>query len=164
MKKTLVLIGFSIAFLLSINAYTGKVYEPKAGQKAPELRIEPGTSREMKLSDMRGEYVLLNFWSSTDAASRISARDYEKAVSDIEEGKLRLLSMNFDRSENVFNEIVKIDNLSKEIQHYVSGREADEISRTYDLSDGFKSFLIDREGRIIAVNPSVNALKEISRN
>ena len=160
MKKTLLLIGFSVALLLSINAYTGRVYEPKSGSTAPEFSFDAGLKEEMKLSDLRGEYVLLNFWSSSDAESRIATSDYEKAVSELGEGKFRFVSMNFDRSEKVFNEIVGIDNLNKEIQHYASGSEAEEIIRLYDLSDGFKSFLIDRDGRIIAVNPSIEVLKE----
>ncbi|MCH5319482.1 MAG: redoxin domain-containing protein [Paramuribaculum sp.] len=161
MKKTLYLLGFSIALLFSINAYTGKVYEPRTGSKAPELRIPSSDSTELKLSDYRGRYVLLSFWSSSDASSRICVKDYEQSLSSVEEGKLKIVSMNFDRSATLFREIVRIDNMNEETQYHVEDSEASDIIRAFDLSDGFKSFLIDREGRIVAVNPSITAINEL---
>lgn len=164
MKKTLLLIGFSIALLFSINAYTGRIYEPVAGAKAPELRISLSDTAETKLSLLKGRYVLLNFWSSTDAESRIAAREYNDISRVFDKGQLCLMSVNFDPSELLFKEIVRIDGLDKKTQIHVSDREALQIKKAYELSDGFKSFLIDPEGRIVAVNPEAKILNKLLGN
>lgn len=161
MKKTLSLIGFSFALLLSINAYTGKVYDSAIGSKAPELKLADGDNL-LKLSDMRGRYVLLNFWSSTDAESRIAVQEYDKTLNELDPEQIEMVSVNFDRSRRMFQEIVRLDELNQETQHHVNGNMASEIKRSYELSDGFKSFLIDREGRIVAVNPTKTTLTEVS--
>lgn len=164
MKKTFYSLGFFIVLLLSVNAYTARVYDSKVGLKAPELRCSESDTACVELSDLKGRYVLLSFWSSTDAESRLAEREYDRMAADYDEVLLSRLSINFDRSQSLFREILRIDRLNETTRYHVNGSEATKIRSAYGLSEGFKTFLIDPEGRIVAMNPSEKILTKMLSN
>ena len=88
----------------------------------------------------------------------------EDQSSDNLQERFRLLSVNFDRSERLFREIVRRDGLSAKSQFHVKGSQANQLIKDYHLESGMKSFLIDPEGRIVAKNPTEKMLKEIALN
>ncbi|MBD5323312.1 MAG: redoxin domain-containing protein [Bacteroides sp.] len=160
MKKTISVIVLFAVLVISVSAYSGRVYEAAEGYKAPLFKVEKSDTL-VSLADLRGRYVLVNFWASTDAQSRLRANDYD-ALGDYYPGeRFCHLSVNFDRSERLFREIVRRDNLSAKSQFHVSDGEAARLSGAYHLSEGLNSFLIDPEGKIIEVNPDVRYLKSI---
>lgn len=146
--------------VISVSAYSGRVYEAAEGYKAPLFAVENGDT-SVSISDLRGRYVLVNFWASTDALSRLRAADYDASVNDIPQERFCHLQVNMDRSEGLFKAIVERDNMNAKSQFHVSDGEAASIAVSYHLSDGFNSFLIDPEGRIVETNPSADKLKQI---
>ncbi len=69
------------AVLLGLgSAATNTAVDGKNGYRAPMFRVERNDS-VIALDDMKGKWVLLQFWTSSDPASRIACRDY----SDFEE-------------------------------------------------------------------------------
>ena len=111
---------------------------------------------------MKGRYVIVTFWSSADADSRLRADRYDEAAKLLPQERFCLLSVNFDRSERLFREIVRRDNLSAENHIHVDGSQANRIIHDYRLTEGFKSLLIDPKGRIVAMNPSIETLTKMS--
>lgn len=150
--------------LFSVSANTERVYLSADGYKAPYFEVsagEDGFSRN--LADLRGSYVLLNFWAAKDAPSRLQTMEYTRSLSKItSEERFCLLSVNFDRSERLFREIVRRDNLSAKNHIHVDGSQANRIINDYRLSEGFKTLLINPEGRIVAMNPSIETLTKLS--
>lgn len=162
MKKPMSFIVLFVVLLLSVSAHTERVYEAAEGFKAPEFMIETGDTT-LTLADHRGRYVLLNFWSSADAESRLATRRYDDMLGDSSatDQRLCLLSINFDRSERLFREIMRRDNLESKAHFHVSSADAGKLAEIYHLSHGYRSYLIDREGRIISVNPSGATIRKI---
>ena len=160
MKKTISVIVLFAVLVISVSAYSGRVYEAAEGYKAPLFKVEKSDTL-VSLADLRGRYVLVNFWASTDAQSRLRANDYD-ALGDYYPGeRFCHLSVNFDRSERLFREIVRRDNLMAETQFHVQGDDAAEIIDAYRLDKGYRSFLIDPDGMIVATNPDTRTLASI---
>jgi cytochrome oxidase Cu insertion factor (SCO1/SenC/PrrC family) len=120
------------------------------------------------LDNLKGEWVLVQFWSSADAASRISCKDYaklgEKLSDDSLKEKIHFLAVNFDRSERLFHEIVRRDGLDAKSQFFVEGSKANVLIKDYHLDSGMSAYLIDPSGRVVAKNPSEQRLIEIASN
>lgn len=154
------IIAIFAVLLVSMSAHTERVYEAADGFNAPDLTIDNSHSA-LSLSDLKGKYVLVSFWASSNAQSRISAARYDDFSKSLDEERFCLLSVNFDRSERLFREIVRRDNLSAKSQFYVSGSNAETIFENYHLGNGFQSFLINPQGKIVATNPSNDTLKKI---
>lgn len=108
-----VIVLFAV-LLITVSAYTGRVYDAAEGYKAPVFTLAKSDSSEVNLADLRGRYVLVNFWRSNDVESRLSAASYNDAAKQFDEERFCLLSVNLDRSERLFREIVRRDNLSAE--------------------------------------------------
>lgn len=163
MKRTMNLIALFAVLLVSVSAYTERVFEAADGFSAPELTLS-NNDTAVSLSKLKGKYVLVSFWASSNAQSRMAAARYDDFNKNHSEERFCLLSVNFDRSERLFREIVRRDNLSAKSQFFVCGNDAESIIDSYRLASGFKSFLIDPQGKIIATNPSTDTLKNIVCN
>ena len=110
------------------------------------------------LQQMRGKRVILSFWSAADAQSRMEQNRIDamarKAVSlhkDVE-----VLSVNFDRSERLMDEIVSYDNLD----HVGTPDDAAAVRDAFQLHNGLRTFIIDEQGKIICADPTEAQLLE----
>lgn len=163
MKKTMTIIVLFAVLLITVSAYPGRVYEAADGYKAPAITLT-NSDTTMSLADLKGRYVVLAFWASSDAASRVEAGELDAFAANADEEQFCLVSVNLDRSENLFREVIRRDNLKAGAQYHVNKDEAVKITEAYHLDNGFKSFLIDPEGRIIATNPTSVTLTQVLRN
>lgn len=157
MQKATQLIAFFLLSLLSISANTARVFKAESGFRAPQFEVtnDFGT---VSLSQYEGEYVLVNFWTSADAASRMAAADYDRYFRDNTNRKIRFMSVNLDRSATLFSQVVKADSLNASMQYHVESSSADGLIRDYALSGAMTSFLVDPQGRIIATDPTAEML------
>lgn len=151
MRNTILLILIAGAIALFGTKMIGVDAHPEEGRQAPDLTVARNDST-LKLSDLRGRYVLVDFWSSADANSRLKSNEYNRLpISSA--ARLERLSINFDRSEELFNEIVNRDHLDPADQYFAGETDFDKIIRDYGITQGYNSYLIDPKGKIVAVNP-----------
>lgn len=157
MKQTLLLVAICIGLVLCAVGYSDSKYHTALGRKAPNFYAENDCG-SVSSASLKGDYTLLNFWASTDAPSREAANLYTAWQRSNPDKKLRLVSVNFDKNDALFREIVRLDSLIPAEQYHVSGDTAKAIVDNYGLKDGFGSLLIDENGTIIAHNPEPEAL------
>lgn len=155
----------TIIWVLLLGAVTilglkmiGNDAQPQAGQLAPDFTVTRNDST-FTLQDLRGKYVLVDFWSSSDANSRIKSNEYNR-LPVYPSSRFERLSINFDRSEQLFDEIVKRDHLNKDEQYFATETDCDKIINSYKLSEGYNSYLIAPDGKIVAVNPDNTYLSD----
>ena len=117
------------------------------GDKAPTFRID-GEKQTIDLKDLRGKYVLLSFWASYDAPSRMKNAALDHAVSHAD--NVEMVSVSFDDYKSVFNETIKKDRISASKCAVEPKGEHSELFKTYRLNRGFKNYLLDENGVIIA--------------
>ncbi len=156
------------AVLLGLgSAATSNAVDGTAGSRAPMFRVERNDTT-VALDNMKGQWVLLHFWSSGDAESRIACKQYteleQSQLSSNPGERFHLLAVNLDRSERLFREIVRRDGLSAESQYHIKRSRAGKLINDYHLEAGLGSFLISPEGRIVARNPKAQQLIDLSIN
>ena len=157
MKKTFVLLAVLIGVAICAGNYSGADFRTAPGRTAPAISVEDA-DRRVALDELRGDYVLLNFWSSDDAISRRDANIYSAWMERHPDASLKLVSVNFDDSVALFHEIVRRDGLDSTSQFHADAEEASDIRRDYGLNGGYGSVLINPEGRIVAHNPTAESL------
>lgn len=153
MKKTILLAVIFIGVLFCTVSYSDIHYSTAVGRQVPALSLR-NDSRTVTLDDLRGKYVLLNFWKSTDALSRRSANVYTAWRRSHPDRALEMVSVNFDSNPTLFREIARRDDLDLGAQFGVRGDTARAVSATFGLDKGYGTLLINPEGRIIAHNPT----------
>lgn len=159
MKKTLSYIAFFGALILLISAYSERVIKAEKGYTAPEIEMLSNDSTHISLDNLRGKYVLVNFWDSNSAISRIAAGEYDRFLKETP-ANFKLLSINTDNNKKLFREIVKNDNLDSSTQFHIDEVKTHNTKNDYRLEQGFSSYLINPQGKIVAVNPSVSTLEK----
>lgn len=182
----MILIAAFAMLITSISANVDDRREAAYGQEAPAVVVERDGHTEA-LEALKGKWVLLSFWSTTDAESRltqnriasiVNSTDSDKAVNgngndaEIEfktpagvyslgkNNQVEVLSVNLDPSASLMNEVVDIDNLLESTQTRVTSKE--EIRRlcnAYEMNSGLRSFIIDPEGKVAMADPDEASLR-----
>lgn len=170
MKKTIGLFLLAIAVcIISIAAYTERVYQPREGFRAPafEMPAVADTTKTLRLADLKGRYVLLSFWSAADPQSRMRNMTYDAMTREIDRGlnhradSIVFLSVNFDASHKLVRELAARDSLSVDYLGRIEGQAAQRLITDYRLADGYRAYLIDPSGRVVARNPSGDTMRDI---
>jgi peroxiredoxin len=125
------------------------------GDKAPEFKI-CGEKQLVNLKDLRGKYILLSFWASYDADSRMNNATLNHAISKAD--NVEMVSVSFDSYKSIFNETIKKDRISTSNCFVELAGVNSDIYNTYRLHKGFKNYLLDEKGVIIAKNINVSEL------
>lgn len=160
LKKTILIFSFFIGLLITSSGFNKTSLNTSIGKELPAIANEQ-INNVLKECENNGKYVLLSFWSTSDALSRQSVNDYTSWLKTNGNSKIDLLSVNFDKSERLFQEIVKRDGLDSEMQFNVSGNQAYKIKDEFHLNKGYGSILLDPTGKIIAHNPTREELNDI---
>lgn len=160
MNKTLLTIAVLGLLTLFTSAYYSAPADSRIGYKAPALVLGDSNNGLSPLQQHRGSNVLLTFWSSADAQSRLDNMRYDRLSRDAGE-RYTHVSVNMDRSISVFNNVIALDNLDRSAQFFSSLETQDEIIKNWRLEEAYHTFLLDASGMIIAIDPDEKTLAQL---
>ncbi len=152
----------SVALLgMSAGSKKAKLTEGvNPGDLAPRIEFLVNYAKA-SFHNQLGRYTLLNFWAAYDAESRARNVQLANEVNKFGPDKIAMCSISMDEKESIFTETVKIDKLDLSTQFHEGLGKESELYKKYDLRKGFKTFLINDEGVIIAANVTPEKLTEI---
>ena len=169
MKKLAISIASFVILLVATSAFVDKRGEAVLGEKAPSLILKNSADSAMSLESLEGNWVVLSFWSSADAPSRMVCNRIASYISHLEPGKTgvvpQVVSVNVDRSERLMNEIIRIDGLDvfdENLQFHIEDAGVQRALRqAYSMNEGLRTFIIDPKGKLVAADPTVEDLRRI---
>lgn len=129
--------------------------ETALGDKAPEL-VLCNEMQPLNLQDASGNYTLLSFWASYDAFSRAQNAALSHLLKN--QDQVKMISISFDRYRSVFNAAVRQDQIDTASCHLEMEGENSKIFKSYGLESGFRNFLLNSEGVIVAKNVTASEL------
>lgn len=135
----------------------------KIGNFAPDIEFKSlSDSSDKKLSNYQGSYLILNFWRSDEAQSRLMEKQYASALESRSENStvIDLISINLDSDRFLANEIIRNDGLNTESQFYL-GTDKKKVEKIFNVDSDAKSYLLNPSGEIIAINPSIDYIKSL---
>ena len=160
MNKTLLTIAVLGLLTLFTSAYYSAPADSRIGYRAPALALGDSNNDLSPLQQHRGSNVLLTFWSSADAQSRLDNMRYDRLSRDAE-ARYTHVSVNMDRSMSVFNSVIAMDDLDRSAQFFSSLESRDDIIKNWRLEGAYHSFLLDASGVIIAIDPDEKTLAQL---
>lgn len=114
------------------------------GMIAPDFEVMTLGGEQVKLSDYRGERVMLNFWATWCPPCRAEMPDMQKLSEDED---VTILALNMTESEN---NVERVDEFIDELglTFPVLMDEASEVMNSYKVQVYPTSYMIDSNGRI----------------
>ena len=156
-----------IFVVLLIGSLTSFVEKDKptgglnVGDIAPDFKIQSMSAGQplAELSDMKGKYVLLSFWASYDAHSRMQNASLSNVLRSASRNEnVEMVSVSFDEYQSIFKETVRKDQMVTPTCFVETKGESSGLFKKYRLGRGFTNYLLDENGVIIAKNISAAEL------
>lgn len=134
----------------SLQSYSSKA-QPKQGQLAADIALPSVGGDTLRLSSLKGKVVLLDFWASWCGPCRVSNKSLVKLYSKYKKSGFEILGVSLDDDKGKWENAIKKDNITWLQVNDGGGWEA-KTAVKWQIDAIPTSFLIDKEGRLLAMN------------
>ncbi|MBN2166428.1 MAG: TlpA family protein disulfide reductase [Marinilabiliaceae bacterium] len=162
-KLTAVLTIVGVCFLSFINETAKPAIGLKIGDRAPEINSKLISGVDYLSTDFKGQMLLIDFWASYDASSRVDNHLKAGMVEKYQNQEflkgtgLTIVSISLDRFKNPLIKSIESDQMNYPFHICdFKGRESDIVNKfeAFDL----KKILVDGDGRIVAVSSDMSVI------
>jgi len=152
--------------LHSINPESSRILEERIktatqfnpGGTPPDFTQEDPNGKLIKMSDFKGKYLLLDFWASWCGPCRRENPNVVRMYSKYREKGFEILGISLDNNKQRWLNAIEKDQLTWPQVSDLKGW-SNNVAQQYQVTSIPKTFLLDPEGKIIAVNLRGQALE-----
>ncbi len=129
------------------------------GMPAPDIALPNPAGDTVRLSSLKGKYVMIDFWASWCKPCRVENPNVVRLYDQYKDKGFEIYGVSLDRTKDAWTKAIKEDKLSwkhvSDLQYFDS-----EAAALYNINAIPATILIDKEGTIIAKNLRGQALEE----
>ena len=133
---------YVLTALLSVPASQAAM--PKIGAAAPDFALRSSSGKNLKLSEHRGEVVMVNFWATWCGPCRQELPLLNRLHEQYRKAGFTLLGVNIDDRPDAAQSMAKKLGISFPILFDTEKQ----VSRLFDVNAMPSTLLIDRDGKI----------------
>lgn len=161
-----------LAVLLLLYFYNSRSPEKKSGKMAPNFveNLKDGSSFE--LAQLKGRYVLLDFWGSWCPPCRRDNPNLVQLYKEFHASQYKdasgfdIVSIALEKNEKTWSKTIRKDGLDwpYHILHTSRMVATDPLARKYNVTDLPTKFLIGPDGDIVGVNMTRQEIESYLRS
>ncbi len=136
--------GFVVTLATLVVAAIGAVSAATQvpGEAAPDFVLKSVAGENLRLSEYRGEVVMLSFWASWCGDCRAQLSELGEMYARYQDAGVELLAVSLDQNERQASDAAAALDVSYPVLHDAGG----EVGRLYAVERMPMMVLIDREG------------------
>jgi cytochrome c biogenesis protein CcmG, thiol:disulfide interchange protein DsbE len=145
----ILILGFAWIFVSADKSgasTSGKIPAPQKGFLAPDFELKTPKGETVKLSDLRGQAVLVNLWASWCPPCRAEMETIEKIYHEYQDQGFTVLAVNMTYQDEPLKVMPFVNEHGLTFPILLD--ETGEMANAYQLRSLPSSFFIDREGLI----------------
>lgn len=138
---------------------SGQIPAPQRGFLAPDFELKTPAGESIRLSDLRGQAVLVNLWATWCPPCRAEMQTIEKLYIEYKEQGFTVLAVNMTYQDDPFAIMPFVN--EQGLTFPILLDETGEMANAYQLRSLPSSFFIDRDGiinEVVLGGPMAEAL------
>jgi peroxiredoxin len=128
------------------------------GEQAPDFTLTSPEGKSIALSSLKGKFVLIDFWASWCGPCRMENPNVVRMYDKFKDKGFDIFGVSLDDNEKAWKTAITKDNLKwqhgSELKKWNSG-----VAQAYGVNAIPATFLLDKDGKIIAKNLRGSALE-----
>lgn len=145
----ILVLGFAWIWLSADRTGTstgGRVPAPQQGFLAPDFELKTPTGESIKLSDLRGQAVLINLWATWCPPCRAEMQSIERVYQEYKEQGFTVLAVNMTYQDDPLSVMPFVN--EQKLSFPILLEETGEMAMAYQLRSLPSSYFVRRDGII----------------
>lgn len=152
MKHNIIFLLFFSLFAMSSNA------QIKPRDQLPKLTLTDVSGKSVDLRALKGKVILVDFWASWCGPCRVANKKLVKLYEKYKVANLEIVGISLDKDKSKWLAAVKKDKITYTQVNDPEGFDA-KSAIAFGVEQMPASYLFDASGRLIAINPTEDQIK-----
>jgi thiol-disulfide isomerase/thioredoxin len=149
-----------ILFTAVTHRYPQQPTRPGLHKEAADFKLLTPAGEDLQLSSLRGQFVIVDFWASWCMPCRAEIPHLKAIYSKYHNAGLEMLSVSVDAHPEAWRRAMAQERMPwKQVLDSYSGTgNFSDVAGGYGVESIPYTLLLDKEGKVIAINPEPRAL------
>lgn len=148
--------------LLIVNTSTLSA-QLKIGDKMPNIVLRNQNNEEVVSNQFKGKFILIDFWASWCAPCRLGNKKLVKLHNDLNVEKIEIIGISVDTDKSKWIKAIEKDKIEFTQLIDPNGFDANTAIQ-FGVDELPSKYLFNREGNLIAKNPSEEEIMKLIKS
>jgi len=149
-----------LLLVITTSCFAQKANPPKLHKEAADFTLPTAVGENLRLSSLRGQFVLVDFWASWCMPCRAEIPHLKELYAQYHAAGLEIVSVSADAHPEAWRRAMGQEQMpwKQVLDTYSGAGNFSDVAGGYGIESIPYTLLLDKEGKVIAINPEPHSL------